>query len=198
MPTTFRLAFVTGATPDKWAARWRERHPKDRLELVPVEQADQERVVREGTVDMCLARLPVDTTGLLVVRLYDEAQVVVVDREHVVSAVDEVELADLADEQLVTDPARVPGWDGVARVERLDWPAMTDRDAVEVAASGAGIAVLPESVARVLHRKDAVHRPVVDLPPTTVALVWLAERDDDATQEMVGITRGRTARSSRG
>ncbi|MDR6176130.1 DNA-binding transcriptional LysR family regulator [Nocardioides zeae] len=198
MPTTFRLAFVTGATPDKWAARWRERHPKDRLELVPVEQADQERVVREGDVDMCLARLPVDTTGLLVVRLYDEAQVVVVDREHVVSAVDEVELADLADEQLVTDPARVPGWDGVTRVERLDWPAMTDRDAVEVAASGAGVAVLPESVARVLHRKDAVHRPVVDLPPTTVALVWLAERDDDATQEMVGITRGRTARSSRG
>ncbi|GAB3084434.1 LysR substrate-binding domain-containing protein [Nocardioides zeae] len=198
MPTTFRLAFVTGATPDKWAGRWRERHPKDRLELVPVEQADQERVVRDGTVDMCLARLPVDTTGLLVVRLYDEAQVVVVDREHVVSAVDEVELADLADEQLVTDPARVPGWDGVARADRLDWPAMTDREAVEVAASGAGVAVLPESVARVLHRKDAVHRPVLDLPPTTVALVWLAERDDDATQEMVGITRGRTARSSRG
>lgn len=198
MPTTFRLAFVTGATPDKWAARWRERHPKDRLELVPVEQADQERVVRDGTVDMCLARLPVDTTGLLVVRLYDEAQVVVVDREHVVSAVDEVELADLADEQLVTDPARVPGWTEVARADRLDWPAMTDREAVEVAASGAGVAVLPESVARVLHRKDAVHRPVVDLPPTTVALVWLAERDDDATQEMVGITRGRTARSSRG
>ncbi|WZH53725.1 MAG: LysR family transcriptional regulator substrate-binding protein [Nocardioides alkalitolerans] len=198
MPTTFRLAFVTGATPDKWAARWRERHPKDRLELVPVEQADQERVVRDGTVDMCLARLPVDTTGLLVVRLYDEAQVVVVDREHVVSAVDQVELADLADEQLVTDPARVPGWTEVARADRLDWPAMTDREAVEVAASGAGVAVLPESVARVLHRKDAVHRPVVDLPPTTVALVWLAERDDEATQEMVGITRGRTARSSRG
>jgi DNA-binding transcriptional LysR family regulator len=198
VPTTFRLAFVTGATPDKWAARWRERHPKDRLELVPVEQADQERVVRDGTVDMCLARLPVDTTGLLVVRLYDEAQVVVVDREHVVSAVDEVELADLADEQLVTDPAQVPGWTEVARADRLDWPAMTDREAVEVAASGAGVAVLPESVARVLHRKDAVPRPVVDLPPTTVALVWLAERDDDATQEMVGITRGRTARSSRG
>jgi len=198
VPITFRLAFVTGATPDKWASRWRERHPKDRLELVPVEQADQERVLREGTVDMCLARLPVDTSGLLVVRLYDEAQVVVVDREHVVSAVEEVELVDLADEQLVTDPARVPGWAEVARVDRLDWPAMTDREAVEVAASGAGVVVLPESVARVLHRKDAVHRPVVDLPPTTIALVWLAARDDDATQEMVGITRGRTARSSRG
>lgn len=198
MPTTFRIAFVTGATPDKWASRWRERHPKDRLELVPVDQADQERVLRAGEVDMCLARLPVDTAGLHVVRLYDEAQVVVVDRDHVVSAVEEVELADLADEQLVTDPARVPGWADVSRVERLDWPPMSDREAVEVASSGAGVAVLPESVARVLHRKDAVHRPVVDLPPTTVALVWLVERDDETTQEMVGITRGRTARSSRG
>lgn len=198
MPTTFRIAFVTGATPDKWASRWRERHPKDRLELVPVDQADQERVLRAGEVDMCLARLPVDTAGLHVVRLYDEAQVVVVDRDHVVSAVEEVELADLADEQLVTDPARVPGWADVSRAERLDWSPMSDREAVEVAASGAGVAVLPESVARVLHRKDAVHRPIVDLPPTTVALVWLVERDDEATQEMVGITRGRTSRSSRG
>ncbi|HEY1133331.1 MAG TPA: LysR family transcriptional regulator substrate-binding protein [Nocardioides sp.] len=198
MPTTFRLAFVTGATPDKWAARWRERHPKGRLELVPVEQTDQERVLREHEADMCLARLPVDTTGLHVVRLYDEVQVVVVDREHVVSAVEEVELADLADEELVTDPSRVPGWAEVTRVERLDWPAMSDKDAVEVAASGAGVAVLPESVARLLHRKDAVHRPVVDLPPTTVALTWLVERDDESTQEFVGITRGRTARSSRG
>ena len=32
---TFTIAFVTGATPDKWARIWRERS-KERLELVPV------------------------------------------------------------------------------------------------------------------------------------------------------------------
>lgn len=193
----FRLGFVTGTTPDKWAGRWRERHRR-LLELVPVTEQEQERVVRDREVDMCLVRLPVTTTGLHVVRLYDEQPVVVVAADHLVSAVDEVVLADLADEQLVTDPARAPGWTEVARVARLDWPAMSDREAVEVAASGAGVAVVPLAVARALHRKDAVHRPVTDLPPTTVALVWEQERDDDWTQEMVGITRGRTARSSRG
>ncbi|WP_277499384.1 LysR family transcriptional regulator substrate-binding protein [Nocardioides sp. ChNu-99] len=198
MTTIFRLGFVDGATPDKWAARWRERHPRERLELVPVTASDQERVLRDDEVDMCLVRLPVATDGLHVVRLYDEQQVVVAGLDHVVGAVEEVELADLADEQLVTDPARVPGWHEVARVERLPWPVMSDREAVEVAASGSGVAVLPLAVARLHHRKDVVHRPVTDLPPTTVALAWRVERDDDRTQEMVGITKGRTARSSRG
>lgn len=193
----FRLGFVTGATPDKWARRWRERHRRP-LELVPVEEADQERVVRDGEVDMCLVRLPVDVEGLHVVRLYDEQPVVVAALDHLVAAADEVELADLVDEQLVTDPARAPGWAEASRVERLDWPVMSDREAVEVAASGAGVAVLPLAVARLLHRKDAVHRPVVDLPATTVALVWRRDADDEWTQEMVGITRGRTSRSSRG
>lgn len=198
MQTTFRLGFVTGATPDKWAARWRERHPRERLELVPVAQDDQERLLRAGEVDMCLVRLPVSTDGLHVVRLYDEQPVVVVSLDHVVGAVDEVELADLADEQLVVDPARVPGWSDVATAERLAWPAMSDEEAIEVAASGAGVAVVPLSVARLHHRKDAVHRPVTDLPPTTVALAWLVENDGERAQEMVGITRGRTSRSSRG
>ncbi|MDT9592286.1 LysR family transcriptional regulator substrate-binding protein [Nocardioides zeae] len=194
--TPFRLGFVTGATPDKWAARWRERHRRP-LELVPVEETDQARVLAEDAVDMCLVRLPVTGDDLHVVRLYDEQPVVVVADEHVVTAVDEVTLADLADEQLVTDPDLVPGWAATSTVERLDWPAMTPREAVEVAASGAGVAILPLSVARLLHRKDAAHRPVVDLAPTTVALAWKRDRDDDWTQEMVGIARGRTSRSSR-
>jgi hypothetical protein len=53
------------------------------------------------------------------------------------------------------------------------------------------------SVARLYHRKDVVHRVVTDLPPTTVALVWLSDRDDDQTQAFVGVVRGRTASSSR-
>jgi hypothetical protein len=43
-----------------------------------------------------------------------------------------------------------------------------------------------------------VHRPVRGLPPTTIALLWLVERDDEHTQAYVGVDRGRTPRSSRG
>ena len=37
MSAPFRVGFVTGVTPDKWARTWRDRR-RDPLELLPVEQ----------------------------------------------------------------------------------------------------------------------------------------------------------------
>ena len=62
---------------------------------------------------------------------------------------------------------------------------------------GTGIVILPMSVARLHQRKDVVSRLVTDLEPTTVALVWLVDRDDEVTQAFVGVTKGRTANTSR-
>ena len=188
-----RVGFVTGTTPDKWARAWRDQR-RGPLSLVPVDEDDQEAVVRRGEVDMALVRLPVDTTDLHCVRLYDELPVVVAARDHLVSVADEVTVADLVDEQLVR-PAR-SGWRPTA--DQLAWPAMTEREAIETVAAGSGVVVVPLSVARLYHRKDVVHRVVSDLPPTTVALVWLRDRDDERTQAFVGVVRGRPAASSRG
>ncbi len=193
-PAPFRLGFVTGATPDKWAGTWRLRHPREPLELVPVEQEAQEAGVRAGELDMCLVRLPIDRTGLHCIPLYDEVPVVVVGRDHLVTAVDEVTLEDLAEEQLVLPHAS--GWTPSA--EQLDWPPMSVRDAVEVVAAGTGIAIMPMSVARLHQRKDTAYRPVTDLPRTTVGLAWLLDNEDPRVQTFIGIVRGRTERSSRG
>lgn len=193
----FRVGFVTGATPDKWAGVWRRRR-RDSLELVPVEQAEQEPGLRDVSLDMCLVRLPVDRDGLHLIRLYDEQPVVVVGKEHVVSAFDEVDLSDLADEQLVQAPEDVPGWSEVARAERLDWPPMSIKDAIEVVAGGTGIVVVPMSVARLHQRKDVVHVPVTGVPVTQIGLAWLIDNEDERVQEFIGIVRGRTERSSRG
>ena len=165
-----RLGFVTGTTPDKWAAAWRDQR-RGPLELVPVSEAEQEPMLRDGRLDMCLVRLPVDREGLHLVELYDEVAVVVVPRDHFATAGTEVELADLADEQLVLPHAS--GWTPTA--DQLDWPPMSEREAVEVVASGGGIALLPMSVARLLQRKDVASRPVTDLPPTRVGLAWLVD-----------------------
>jgi len=188
-----RLGFVTGTTPDRWATAWRDQR-RGPLELVPVTEAEQEPMLRDGSLDMCLVRLPVDRGGLHLVELYDEVAVVVVPRDHFVTAATEVELADLADEQLVL-PHR-SGW--TPEADQLAWPPMDERGAVEVVASGGGVVLLPQSVARLLRRRDVASRPVTDLPPTRVALAWRVDRDDERTQAMVGVVRGRTARSSRG
>ncbi len=190
----FRVGFVTGATPDKWARHWRDRRHREPLELVPVTEEEQERVLRDREVDMCLVRLPVERDGLHLVPLYDELQVAVDADEHRLTLADDVTLADLAEEQLVL-PHR-SGWR--PDVPQLDWPPMSVRDAVEVVAGGTGVVLLPMSVARLHNRRDVEHRVVTDLAPTTVGLAWLVERDDEQCQAFVGIVRGRTSRSSRG
>lgn len=189
----FRVGFVTGATPDKWADTWRSRNPRIPLELTPVRQAEQERGVRDRSLDMCLVRLPVEREGLHSIPLYDEQPVVVVGLEHVVTVVDEVTLDDLAGEQLVLP--HESGWTPTAK--QLAWPAMSVKDAIEVAASGGGVVIVPMSVARLHQRKDVTYRPVSDLPTTKVALVWLVENDDPRVQTFIGIVRGRSERSSR-
>jgi DNA-binding transcriptional LysR family regulator len=87
------------------------------------------------------------------------------------------------------------GWTPAA--DQLDWPPTSEKDAIETVAAGTGVVIVPMSVARLHHRKDVVTRPVVDLEPTTIALVWLRDRDDDVTQAFVGVVRGRRVNSSR-
>jgi DNA-binding transcriptional LysR family regulator len=193
MPEDLRVGFVIGATPDKWARAWRERRA-ERLVLVPLTEAEQEEAVRSGEVDMALVRLPIDTDGLHCVRLYDEKQVAVAGHEHLVSVADDVTLADLAEEQLVRPHAS--GW--TPSVDQKPWPPMSEKDAVETVAAGTGVVILPMSVSRLLQRKDVVQREVTDLPPSTIALVWLRERDGETTQAFVGVVKGRSANSSRG
>lgn len=195
-----RIAFVPGVTPDKWFRVWRERNPNIALQVIPLEDDAAGRApLDDGSADMVLARLPIDLespTPLHCVRLYDEVPVVVASRDHWVAAADEqagVDLADLADEQLALP--HPSGWTPDAA--QLDFPPMTVKDAVEVAASGSAVVILPMSLARLHHRKDAVHRPVAGLEPTTIALLWRRDADSAVHQDFVGVTRGRGASSSR-
>ena len=75
------------------------------------------------------------------------------------------------------------------------------KDAVELVAAGAGVLLVPQSVARLNNRKDVAAVPITDAPQTTIGLVWLVENpngQDAAIDEFVGIVRGRSVRSSRG
>ena len=193
MIAPLRVGFVTGATPDKWARSWRAGR-RESLHLVQTIEAEQLDGILDGSLDMAIVRLPVEADGLHCVRLYDEVQVAVASREHLLAAADaEVSLADLADEQLVRPHAS--GWTPDA--EQMEWPPMSEQDAIETVAAGTGLVIMPMSVARLHQRKDVITRVVSDLEPTTIALVWKLERDDEVTQTFVGVTKGRTPRSSR-
>lgn len=192
-----RVGLVAGVTPDKWVRRWRERERR-RLDLVPVEESAQLDAVRGGRVELCFVRAQARTEDCHVIALYDEEQVVVAAMDHLVSIAEAVTLRDLAEEQLLLDPESVPGWREASTRTRLDWPRMSVSEAIELAATGAGVVIVPQSVARLHHRKDLTYRPVSDLPPVPIGLAWRVEATDPGIETFIGIVRGRTERSSRG
>jgi DNA-binding transcriptional LysR family regulator len=142
---------------------------------------------------MALVRLPIERDGLHCIRLYDEVPVVVASVDHVISAFDEVPLADLAAEQFVLPPPD----DLALTTAQLDFGALNAKAAIEVVASGTGVVVVPMSIARLHHRKDVLHRVVPDAPQTTIALAWRTDHDNEMVQTFIGIVRGRSERSSR-
>ncbi|AOT57507.1 LysR family transcriptional regulator substrate-binding protein [Streptomyces rubrolavendulae] len=196
-PSPFRLAYVPGVTPAKWVGVWRERLPDVPLELVAVSAAEAQDVLRGGGADAGLVRLPVDRPYFSAIPLYTETTVVVVPKDHVIAAVDEVTAADLADEVVFHPLDDTLGWERPPGRPGFERPATTG-DAVELVAANVGLLVVPQSLARLHHRRDLTYRTVTDVPQSQVALSWPEERTTDAVEDFIGIVRGRTVNSTRG
>ncbi|WP_234539246.1 LysR family substrate-binding domain-containing protein [Streptomyces shenzhenensis] len=194
---SFRLAYVPGVTPAKWVRIWHERLPDIPLTLHQVPAAEAAGLMRAGDADAGLVRLPVDRTFFSAIPLYTETTVVVVPKDHVITAAEEVTVADLADEVLLHPLDDVFDWDAPPGEPAFERPATTE-DAVELVAAGVGLLVVPQSLARLYHRRDLTYRPLTDGPESTVALSWPEEATTDMVDDFIGIVRGRTVNSTRG
>ncbi|MFD4988710.1 LysR family substrate-binding domain-containing protein [Streptomyces sp. NPDC058374] len=194
---SFRLAFVPGVTPGKWVRIWQERLPEIPLALVQVPAPDAFATLRGREADAGLVRLPVDGADLSAIPLYTETTVVVVPKDHLLTALDEVTVDDLADE-LVLHPLDDPlDWEHPPGLPAIERPATT-ADAIELVAAGVGLLAVPQSLARLHHRRDLTYRPLLDVPESRVALSWPEEHTTDLVDTFIGIVRGRTVNSTRG
>ncbi|HAM12200.1 MAG TPA: transcriptional regulator [Microbacterium sp.] len=193
----FRLGAVPGATPGKWISLWRERMPRTRLELVEISPASQRDQLVAGSVDAALVRLPIDKTDLHAIPLYDEVPVVVFSSDSALSVAEELTPEDLAGEVLIVPEDDVLRVTAPGTLEpRFVTPTDT-KAAVELAAAGVGILIVPMSLARLHHRKDVTYRTLAGGPTSSIALAWVAERTTPEVEAFVGIVRGRSTRSSR-
>lgn len=170
------MGFVPGVTLTKWRGIWRERLPRVPLKVVEVAESDARSILEAAGADLCFARLPVDTTGLHAIRLWDETPVAWVAKDHPIALFDEVTLADLSGETVLDADDDV----SLSRV-----------------AVGEAVLRVPQSVARSRSRRDLAHRPITDAEPTTIALLWRVDNDNPLIDEFIGIVRGRTANSAR-
>jgi DNA-binding transcriptional LysR family regulator len=191
------LGYVPGGTPAKWARTWAERHPDVRLTLRAVAAADAAAEVRAGTVDVALLRLPADTSALAVIPLYEETTVAVVPTDHLLTAADEITSADLDGEPMLLPLDDVVAW-ADAPGTPVDHRPETTEDAIELVAAGLGALIVPQSLARLYHRKDLTYRPIADAPTCAVALAFPEGPPSALVEEFTGIVRGRKPTSSRG
>jgi DNA-binding transcriptional LysR family regulator len=162
-----------------------------------VAAADAVDALRAGTIDAALLRPPADTSGVAVIPLYEETTVVVVPADHLLTAVDEVTVADLDGEPILIALDDVLAW-AAAPGAQVEHRPETTRDATELVAAGIGALIVPQSLARLHHRKDLVYRPITDAPTCPVALAVPEGPHQALVEEFIGIVRGRKPGSSRG
>lgn len=191
------LGYVPGATPAKWARTWAQRHPDVPLQLRTVAAADAAARVRSGAVDVVVLRLPADTSGLAVIPLYEETTVAVVPVDHLLTAADTITAADLDGEPTLRPLDNVVDWAQAPGIPVEHRPETTE-DAIELVAAGMGTLIVPQSLARLHHRKDLTFRPITDAPTCPVALAFADGPQSELVEEFIGIVRGRKPSSSRG
>lgn len=196
-PGSFTLAYVPGVTPGKWVRIWHERMPQVPLHLVQVRAAEAATLVRDRGADAVLLRLPTDRSGLHAIPLYTETTVVVIPKDHLIAAAEEVTTEDLADDIVLHPLDDTLDWEQVPGRPAIERPATT-ADAIQLVAAGVGLLVVPQSLARLHHRRDLTYRPVTDVPQSRVALSWLEDETTEEMEQFIGIVRGRTVNSTRG
>jgi DNA-binding transcriptional LysR family regulator len=184
-------------TPTKWVRTWNERSSEVPLTLVQVAAAEAAALVRDDGADAVLLRLPTDRTGLHAIPLYTETTVVVFPKDHLLAAADEVSPSDFDDSIVLHPLDDTLDWERPPGRPAHERPATTG-DAVELVAAGVGLLVVPQSLARLHHRRDLTYRPVTGVPESRVALSWPEEETSDLMEQFIGIVRGRTENSTRG
>lgn len=198
-----KIAYVAGVMPGKWIDRWRARLEEHPLEIFQYDDAAAYVALLEsGDADLTFIRWSGDSPAsaasspgkpaLHVIPLYEELPVVCAPKDHDIEYFDESVPASAVEGQNFLD------------VDKYG-PKMT----LEIVGSGAGLAVMPMSLARLHARKDVVWKVLEGAPSTHVGLAWLrvdpirpsaraeAIEADPLVAEFIGIVRGRSASSSR-
>jgi DNA-binding transcriptional LysR family regulator len=199
---TLRIGIVAGpsggspllALADKFTAA----HPGCTIDFHDVSLADILGALRRGEVDVLAVRLPLDQPDLVIgPTLSRERRVLAVNRDHPLARRREVSINDVADYkvawfdtvpvELEQDlvPARTP--DG-RPIERLRRPIRNLSELAMLVARGDIVHLTVPSMAD-YWGPDIAYIPVIDMPESSEALVWLRSNTDNKVRELARIAR---------
>jgi DNA-binding transcriptional LysR family regulator len=190
---TFTVGFSPGVSITPAVRELSRRHPDVSVEVLRNDWIHQADIIRDGQADVGYLRLPADTRGLSVERLFTEPRVVVLPADHPLAGKETVSIADLAGEHLLQNPDDLPEWRDIAlelrdRQPRRPLPPLrTAEEKLEYIAAGHGIVVLPLSTATFYTRPDVTYVPVSDIAHCHICLAWDSSRRSTLISEYVAL-----------
>jgi len=177
------VGFSAGLTVTAAVSAFRVDYPNAEIRMKRLEWFEQRDAVRDGRVDVCVGRLPIDDTDVAVSPLYEEPRVAMLRAGHRFAGKESLSILDLADEPIARHEGAA-AWDAFWRVDpRPDGRPAPDgpivdsvEEKLEHVASGDCIAILPASAADRHVREDVCSVPIHDIAPATVAITTRREQ----------------------
>ncbi|WP_309227705.1 MULTISPECIES: LysR family transcriptional regulator [unclassified Mycolicibacterium] len=178
-----RLGYLIGTGADllfRIVRHFEAAYPDVSVEPIEFDFADPTAGLSSGATEVALIRPPVDLPEHRMLILDSESWVACLPRDHPLAGRQEVAIAELLDDPIVCAPLTAGPW-------RDYWMAMDVRGnrpptIAAVAATyeaettsiarGLGISFTTSSVARFYDRPGIAYVPIVDRPPSHVALAW--------------------------
>lgn len=180
----FHTRIGRGLIPDV-TERMARLAPEWRLRFRQISWRDPTAGLADGEADVAIAWLPVPDSGQLAWRVVaTETRWVALPADHPLAERPAVAMAELADQPFIALPSAAgPArrfW--LAADQRATPPtvvteAQTAEETFEAVASGLGVALLAEGNTEIYRRPDVVYRPVPDLSPAELAVIWRADDD---------------------
>ena len=182
----FHTRIARGLVPAITAAM-QQRLPGWRLQFRHVPWGDPTVGLRDGSVDVAVAWLPVPGDAYSHHVAATEGRWVALPAGHPLAVHAEVPFAHLLAEPFVALPASAGPMRAFWLADeqrpapaRIGAEAATAEEAFEAVAAGVGVVLVSAGNADLYRRDDLVFRPVPDLPPSELAVVWRREDTREA------------------
>lgn len=177
------VGFAGGLTIHPLINEFTKLNPDCDIELHATLPSNQSRLLMNGTVDVCLGRLPIKGSEIAVVPIFSEPRVIAVGREHRLATTKSIGITQLQQENVIQPPDQFPAWWPLSSTDARDarlpagWgEARTIEDRLENVAAGNGIVIMPTAAARMYPHPGVVYKQLDGVPPATVALAYMAGR----------------------
>jgi DNA-binding transcriptional LysR family regulator len=155
-----------------------------------VRLAELTACVRDGRADVALVPRPFDARGLRWEEVLREPRVVALPADHPLATADEVTVQDLGAEPFVRWADVDPDVERLRLAHERAGPLVHDlAEALDVIELGRAVTLLPRSVAERFPNRAIAYRPVSDLSPARLAVVWRESNASPAVAAFVRATR---------